>query len=372
MRPGIESERSPGYFVSSIRGGYRVLLPSGHRHAAARALMAFTTGQPRIERVHATVLGLSFAAGLGPLAAEGEVRLAPPHGLERMLADVLRRDLVLAVRTGGTGSDRKPVALLLTPLGGAVGYAKFAVDEHTARLVRSETETLRSLRHCHLPDVTVPRVLHAGSWRGMPFLVQEALPVGEQTDPPTRHRLLRATIQIANTAGVVQQPLAASEYLHRLTRAVKELPGGALGDALRAQLTRLPDVNLLFGAWHGDLTRWNMSSTQRRDFVWDWERAEVCAPLGFDALHYNLRECLRANPRTGVDTWLRSGARLLDDPAFARSGVTPTSRTVATTMALYLTDRTTRRLREDPSWSPRPWLMPILRNLVGRANGTRR
>lgn len=357
-------ELGPDYSLLSFPGGFRVLLPTHHRHAAARGLLLFATGRPASQRAGATLLGLAFASGLEPVLAQRRVRLAPPHGLERALAHALDRDLVAAIRLGPAGGDSKPVALLLTPCGGSLGYAKFAVNDHTARLVRAETEALRALHHSHLPDVTVPRLLHSGSWRGMPFLIQEALPVGEQTDAPTRHRLLRGTLQIANTRGIIPQRLHSSEYLHGLVRSVREFNNDPRGGVLRTLLARLPDVTLPFGAWHGDLTRWNMSSTQRRDFVWDWERFQSCAPLGFDALHYNLHERLRAEARTGADAWLRTGARLLRDPILTRAGLPGTCRAASTVMSLYLAERTLRLLRDDPGWRPESWLNPMLVHLM--------
>lgn len=127
-----------------------------------------------------------------------------------------------------------------------------------------------------------------------------------------------------------------------------------------------------FGAWHGDLTRWNVASTSRRAFVWDWERLALDAPAGFDALHYDLNEAVQAGVHPGVHRWLDSGSRLLRDPLMAATGLLP--HTVSTVMALYLIDLATRFLTDLRPGSSGvvaavdDWLLPALDGLRVRAD----
>src|SRR5699024_3402606 len=160
--------------------------------------------------------------------------------------------------------------LLLTPGGRAIGYAKVAINSLTSRLVRAEAKALRHLDSTRLRNVTVPRLLHEGEWTGHPLLVQEALPVGDQTDRPTRHQLLRCVAQIVGLVTVRTRWLSESPYRRSLEERIALLGARPEAQPLREALHRLPDVRVSFGAWHGDLTRWNVASTSRRAFVWDW------------------------------------------------------------------------------------------------------
>src|SRR5699024_7599991 len=125
--------------------------------------------------------------------------------------------------------------------------------------------------------------------------------------------------------------------------------------------------SLPFGAWHGDLTRWNLASTARRAFVWDWERLSLDAPVGFDALHYDLNECVQSGVHPGVHRWLDSRSRLLHDPLVADMGLRP--RAVPTGMAPSLIALATRYLwhrpnqRHDRPASVDDWLLPTLESL---------
>jgi hypothetical protein len=95
------------------------------------------------------------------------------------------------------------------------------------------------------------------------------------------------------------------------------------------------------------------------------------APAGFDALHYDLNECVQAGVHPGVHRWLESGSRLLRDPLMCETGVR--SHTVSTVMALYLIDLATRYLhdRQDESGghlaAVDDWLLPALEGLQERA-----
>src|SRR5699024_6211437 len=121
---------------------------------------------------------------------------------------------------GPPRANRKPVLLLLTPGGRAIGYAKVAINDLTSRLVRAEAEALRHLDNTRLRNVTVPRLLHEGEWNGHPLLVQEALPVGDQTDRPTRHQLLRCVTQIAALTGLRRRRLYDSSYRRSLEERI--------------------------------------------------------------------------------------------------------------------------------------------------------
>ena len=349
----------------------RVILPADNRSAATRGITSFAQGHSWRERLRTLLLTGAFATGVAPLLLRDRLYVGAGPGIEHALGTALDRELSIAIHVGPPRANRKPVLLLLTPGGRTIGYAKVAVNDLTACLVRAETRALRHLAESRLPDVTVPRLLHAGEWNGQPLLVQEALPVGEQTDRPTRHQLLRCVTQIVALAPVRERELSTSPYRRCLEERIAKLGSRPEVVPLRTALHRLPDVSLPFGAWHGDLTRWNLAGTARRAFVWDWERLAMDAPAGFDALHYDLNECVQAGVRPGVHRWLDSGARLLRDPLMSELGLRP--HTVSTVMALYLIDLATRYLQDRQAESGGhlaaidDWLLPALEGLGERA-----
>ncbi|WP_017574237.1 phosphotransferase [Nocardiopsis kunsanensis] len=365
-------ERGSQYLPVPSARNPRVILPAHNRTAAVRGISSFSHGHSFGERVRSLALTGAFATGLAPLLLRDRLYVGAGPGIEHALASALDREVSVAIHLGPPRANRKPVLLLLTPGGRTIGYAKVATNDLTSRLVRTETRALQHLDGALLKDVTVPRLLHEGEWNGHPFLVQEALPVGDQTDRPTRHQLLRCVTQIVGLGAVRTRWLSDSPYRRSLEERITLLGARPEAQPLREALSRLPDVRVPFGAWHGDLTRWNVASTSRRAFVWDWERLALDAPAGFDALHYDLNEAVQAGVHPGVHRWLDSGSRLLRDPLMAATGLLP--HTVSTVMALYLIDLATRFLTDLRPGSSGvvaavdDWLLPALDGLRVRAD----
>ncbi|RNL82837.1 phosphotransferase [Halostreptopolyspora alba] len=349
----------------------RVILPVANRYVATRGITAFSHRHTLRDRLRTTVLTAAFTSGLAPFLLRDRLHVGSGFTIEHALSSALDREVLVAIHLGPPRASRKPVLLLLTPAGRAVGYAKVGINDLTSRLVTAETRALRRLAHSRLQGITAPRLLHVGEWNGCPLLVQEALPVGHNTDRPNRRQLLRYVLRIAHLAPVSEHPLSRSPYLETLTSRIDALSARPEAPALRSALAQLPDVRVPFGAWHGDFTRWNIAATARRAFVWDWERLTFGVPVGFDALHYELNECVQAGVRPGVQQWLDRGIRLLRDPLMANAGI-PNS-AVSTVMALYLIDLATRYLhdRQAEGGGRLPavddWLLPALNGLGERA-----
>jgi len=371
MRRRVRRDRGTQYLPVPSAHNPRVILPAYNRSAATRGITSFAQGHSLRERARTLLLTGAFATGMAPLLLRDRLYVGAGPGIEHALTAALDRELSIAIHVGPPRANRKPVLLLLTPGGRTIGYAKVAVNDLTSRLVRAETLALRHLAASSLRDVTVPRLLHEGEWNGHPLLVQEALPVGDQTDRPTRRQLLRCVTQIVGVTRVRERRLSDSPYRSSLEERIVALGARPEAAPLRAALRRLPDVRVPFGAWHGDLTRWNIASTARRAFVWDWERLCLDAPAGFDALHYDLNECVQAGVHPGVHRWLDSGSRLLRDPLVSETGLRP--HTVSTVMALYLIDLATRYLQDRQAESGGrlaavdDWLLPALEGLQDRA-----
>ncbi|MBI2711042.1 MAG: hypothetical protein HYX34_15335 [Actinobacteria bacterium] len=216
------------------------------------------------------------------------VRVAVPDGspsdpsLRRWLATALGEpDLEIAVALGGPRPNRKPVLQLIDPAGTTIGFAKVAVDDHTAELVANESAVLGGARPA--PPLVLPGLRFSGSWRGRPVLVLDDI---HPPAPARRLRLDAKTVRaLAELAPVTMEPVALSSWWtsleHRAARAAD--PGLA---ALVADLhPRLAGRTWEFGRWHGDLAPWNATWNGDHLLVWDWERSEAPVPLGFDLLH---------------------------------------------------------------------------------------
>jgi hypothetical protein len=69
---------------------------------------------------------------------------------------------------------------------------------------------------------------------------------------------------------------------------------------------------MTLGGSHGDFTPWNTLSGTPEPAVWDWERYQTAAPLGFDRLHFRVQTGVR-RARTKLPQTLRQVGRELDD-----------------------------------------------------------
>lgn len=351
------------------------LMVPAERRTAAAAVRHHSRPRSAAARIGVKALCLSLSAGLGGAALRGRVRVSAPAGadtIEEYLKTVLSRDLMVSMYLGPARANRKPVLQLLAPGGEPAGFAKIGVNPLTRRLVRAEYDSLVRLGQAGLTQITVPRVLHHDSWRGLEVLVLSALPAWL---PPRRlpaPRLIAAMTELAKVGGLRHEPLATSGYLRQLrTRlaATDVSPEqAALTNALDILTARGGQEVLTYGSWHGDWSPWNMASTSAGLQVWDWERFASDVPLGFDALHHWLQTEVaapRSDPRAAAAGCLdRSPSHL------APFGLTfPQARLTA---ALYLTDLATRYLTDRqaqagaPLGAPGTWLLPALTQATSR------
>lgn len=345
------------------------LMVPAERRLGAAAVRHHSRPRSAAARVGVKVLCLSLSTGLGGAALRGRVRVSAPAGadtIEEHLKAVLSRDLMVSMYLGPARANRKPVLQLLVPGGEPAGFAKIGINPLTRSLVRAEHTSLIQLSRAGLTQITVPRVLHYDSWRGLEVLVLSALPTQL---PPRRlpaSRLTAAMTELAGVGGLRQEPLAASHYLHqlraRLAAADRSPERAALREALGVLTGHSGQEVLTYGAWHGDWSPFNMTSTSGGLLVWDWERFATDVPLGFDALHHRLQADVtapRSDPRAAA-------TRCLDH---APSDLAPfgLSRPQAhLTALLYLTDLATRYLTDRqaqagaPLGAPGTWLIPAI------------
>ncbi len=347
----------------------RLLVPTRPFRVAGLAVHRYAQPASRLGRVKRDLASLAAATGAARLVPGNLIRVGGPRAesIDGYLGDALGRELAVSVHIGPARANRKPVLQLLSPRGETIGFAKLGTNPLTHRLVRLETTALTTLDHIGLSTVDTPRVLHAGAFRGHQVLVQSALPAwrargrGRRVAPD---RLAAAMRELAHCLGVTTEPLAASPYWKTLRDtldavAPRGADGAALARAAEQLVSRAGDVELSYGAWHGDWAPWNMAATPDRILVWDWERFTPGVPIGFDAVHYALQVRLERGEDAGaaVDATLARAGALLAPFEVAEPRVTA---------LLYLVELAARYLADRQAEAGARlgvlgnWLLPVL------------
>lgn len=327
------------YAVLPSRRAPRLLVPLPSKAVALAALRSYSVSSSTRARLGRALLvaGLSNRGARSLLARRG-VRVAVRSSTDERsspltlhLRQVLQRpDLELAVMLGPYRQNRKPVLQVHSGDGGLVGYAKVGWNKLTRHLVRHEAATLRRLELAAPAGFRAPRLLHSGTWEqagtrdGLEISVATALPHAPW------HRLARAdapfevAAEIACLGGISTAPLAGSPYWVGVGERIARLTatngaGGIQAEGIRTAAGRVErrfgDRELAFGAWHGDLTPWNMAVTGGTTYVWDWERSSSPVPLGFDLAHFAFQSAFRYGGRNAgmaVEQSRPSTACLLD------------------------------------------------------------
>jgi hypothetical protein len=340
---------------------------------AAAAVRRFAEPQGRVARLKRNAVVAALRTGTWPALLRDRIRISGGAGtdtIDAYLQNALALPLRISIHIGPARANRKPVLQLLTPTGRTLGFAKLGTGPLTRRLVRAETAALTALSHIAFEQVSVPKVLHAGQWRGHQVLVQSALPIWLPRSPLSPQRLSAAMVEVANAVGVSRGWLATSPYwadLRNRLGTLERAEGIALNEAARALIECRGDVPLRYGAWHGDWAPWNMACLDGELLVWDWERFTPGVPLGFDAIHYELQRQIQegVEPRAAVESIVRQAAGLL-----APFDVVPDGCEV--TALLYLVDLAARYLTDRQAESGArlgvlgTWLLPVLIDRVRR------
>jgi hypothetical protein len=345
----------------------RLLVPTVSRRVAAVAVRRYAEPQSRAARLKRDAVVAALRTGASGVLLRDRIRVTGPFStsIDGYLSDALARELSISVHIGPARANRKPVLQLIGPEGDTFGFGKLGTGPLTQRLVKAETAALTALGSSALTKLTVPRVLHAGQWRGLQVLVQSALPVWLPRATLTPRRLVAAMLDIAGCCGYTQGALAVGSYWHELRQrlaAVADRPEGVgLASAAELLVKHAGETVFRYGAWHGDWAPWNMANVDDALLVWDWERFATGVPLGFDAVHHELQRRIQStgDAKDAVEATVQRAAELL-----APFGVPAEARTV--TALLYLVDLATRYLTDRQAEAGArlgvlgTWLLPVL------------
>lgn len=345
----------------------RLLVPSVSRRVAAAAVRRYSEPQSRGARFKRDAVVAALRTGAAGLLLRDRIRITGPAGesIDGHLRAALGRELAVSIHIGPARANRKPVLQLISPAGDTFAFGKLGTGPLTQRLVRAETNALTALGRSGLTKLTVPRVLHAGQWRGLQVLVQSALPVWLPRAPLTPRRLATAMLDIAGCCGYSHGTLTGSAYWAELRARLAVLGDRSEGVALAAAAERLAthagNTSLRYGAWHGDWAPWNMANLADALLVWDWERFAQHVPVGFDAVHHELQRRVQSSgdATAAVEATVRRAGELLQPFA-----VLPEVREL--TALLYLVDLAARYLTDRQAEAGArlgvlgTWLLPVL------------
>jgi hypothetical protein len=337
------------------------------RRVAAVAVRRYAEPQSRSARLKRDAVVAALRTGASGVLLRDRIRVTGPFStsIDGYLSEALGRELAISVHIGPARANRKPVLQLIGPEGDTFGFGKIGTGALTQRLVRSETAALTALGSSGLTKLIVPRVLHTGQWRGLPVLIQSALPVWLPRAPLAPRRLVAAMLDVAGCCGYTQGPLASSAYWHdlrqRLATVADRPEGVCLASAAELLVKHAGDTVFRYGAWHGDWSPWNMVNLADALLVWDWERFATGVPLGFDAVHHELQRRIQAtaDARDAVEATVHRAAELL-----VPFGVPAPGRAV--TALLYLVDLAARYLTDRQAEAGArlgvlgTWLLPVL------------
>jgi hypothetical protein len=378
VAPGIHPVRAE-YLLLPSAGRPRLAVPVQPR--AVRVAAVRHLPRPASIGGQAQRVALRAVLGVTDAPLRDRVRVRGPADAEDLavhLSRLLHTPLQVSLRVGGAlRANRKPVVELLRADGSCAGFAKIGGTELARALVRAEARALGTLAGAQLRHLTPPGLRYAGAWYEQELLVQQALPVWRSALANPMPAVERAMRDLVAVGGLRTSAFGASGYRVRLAQrldAVAERPGNGrgLGPALRTiahdAFAKAEELELTFGAWHGDWTPWNTHVTTSDVFVWDWERFATGVPVGMDALHWQLHADVDAGTpvRVAAAQLPQRATQLLAPFGVGRAAS-------AFTVVLYLLDLGVRYLADRLDEGTHrlhalgEWLLPVLVAQIDRA-----
>jgi hypothetical protein len=345
-----------------------LLLPAWSA-TAADALLRDDHGQRSAQVVQAlAVLQRQRVLARLPLS---RLRITVPSGSETIeceLERVLGVSSELVVRLGRRRWNRSVVLRPLDAAGNTLAFVKSASGPAGVASLRRERENLRRVAGLAPSLVEWPEVMHHGPWRDLELLALSPL-VGDES-ARRRARVPSAAIRaLALSAEAGPQPLSETGLSRRLVDGSAELSDsaqrGQLLVGLDVTLSRLGQIKVPVGCWHGDWVPWNMTSHDDRVLLWDWEHFDDGVPLGLDGIHYRaqqLRMFKGTDPRV-EDRWVRESTEWLLNTFQLPM---PQVRAVILSYLLEINLRYLRDREHDPRGTPprEGWGLPLIGRLT--------
>lgn len=270
-RPRLLVPASPRAARNAVRRHSAALTPAA---SLARAVAAFGAGAlarlPVVDRV-----SLRSSAG----------------GIDEFLSEAFGQEVMVALGIGKVRANRKPVLAVFDSDGRPLGFAKVGHTEVSSRHVSGEARNLEVVSSHTFRTFVHPQVVRFDTWNGMPVLVMTALRTPAWQGRNSRWNVpYEAIRELSEAIGSRESPLRELPFWRR----AEELAAALRSDDVRKRVERClrkterrhGDTIVRSGAWHGDLTPWNIARSHGILQIWDWERFEVGVPAGLDAVHF--------------------------------------------------------------------------------------
>jgi hypothetical protein len=280
-----------GWLASPSASEPTILIPDDAPAAARRAVRRYHDGFDPVRRARslAAEAAMTFPRLTRPLLRGARVAPIATPDADRGVIDWLGElldvpDLLVAIGLSIPKSNRKPVLQLLDRHGRCLGWAKIGWNGWTDALVTNEA---RWLERPTSDPLVVPELLHEVELCGRKVVVTSSL---------AAPRLPRRRPDALPPPGVFQAvahrgtrdvaPIVESPWWHSVEAV---LPAATERERHLVERTIEGCRGLRFeiGAWHGDLTPWNLMTMGRRVQLIDWELAADGVPVGFDLLHFH-------------------------------------------------------------------------------------
>lgn len=194
---------------------------------------------------------------------------------------------------GPARANRKPVIQIHDRRGRTHVWVKVATSELTRDLLDREVGVLdRLARSADGLGFRVPAVVGRGTFNDTEWAALEPMSV-ERRQPSDLASFDRLALSIQATAEPWTGATADSPLVSRLREQADGL------DHAPAILERLVEARptIELAAAHGDLVPWNMLTGDPQPAVWDWERYETAAPVGFDRIHRRVQVAVQQGGR---------------------------------------------------------------------------
>jgi hypothetical protein len=319
----------------------RLLVPLGRR-ATAAALARYSAALSLRETAQRNVVGLVTRA-IGPALLGDRVRIEDPgeDSISSVVSRIVGTPVDLSLGIGTARANRKPVLGAFDQHGRPVAFVKVGERAVSTEHVRAEAAALARVGSQPWQLLEVPRLLGEEQWRGLQVVVITALRPPAWQGRDGRWPIPDDAIdEICAMFDEGERPLEATPFWGR----VLEVPGQLVDASAAARLQgaldvlgqRLGPTPVRVGAWHGDLTPWNLARVGGRYMIWDWERFETGVPAGLDRVHYAVNTLSRERG-FGVATVLEGLRRGAPAPA-------PAGPAAVAVVAAYLAAITTRYL----------------------------
>ncbi len=204
--------------------------------------------------------------------------------LRQCLSRVLNAEVDIAVSIGPPRVNRKPVVRCYSG-DEMIAVAKVGADPHTLLMTQNEAQWLTALQASPIDGVRTPELIYSGSYGDSSLIVMEPLDLVDDFGMPLHQMPLDAISAFADTYLVPGATLRGSKWWNDL-----QVRLGVMSTPLKPVLEAVVADSLFdeiaLSAWHGDFSPWNLGYARNGELaIWDWERASVGVPVGFDLLH---------------------------------------------------------------------------------------